>query len=204
MNRTDATSDWQRLRSDVRRLVGRRASSPADAEDVVQEVLARVWRHAATLRDDERFISWVRRIVDNTLADHLRLRLRHPLLPAAPVTEMPAPVVENPLDSGATSAKDRVAGILRPFAEALPEPYKEALILSELEGLTHARISTRLGVSVSAVKSRVRRGRAMLRRALALCCEIALDARNAVVSCETRPNADVPAGCCETGKLSPA
>jgi DNA-directed RNA polymerase specialized sigma24 family protein len=44
---------WRQLRADVSRVVARRLS-PADLEDIVQEVLVRVWRHAAEIRDQER------------------------------------------------------------------------------------------------------------------------------------------------------
>ena len=51
-------------------------------------------------------------------------------------------------------------------------------------------------MSVSAVKSRVQRGREHLRQMLERCCEIALDARGAPMSCELRPDGILPPGCC--------
>jgi RNA polymerase sigma-70 factor (ECF subfamily) len=86
--------------------------------------------------------------------------------------------------------------VLRPFIAACPAAYRETLILSELDGLPHAAIAQRLGLSVSAVKSRVQRGREHLRQLLERCCEIALDARGAPMSCEMRPDGVLPAGCC--------
>jgi RNA polymerase sigma-70 factor (ECF subfamily) len=195
MDRGAATADWERLRADVRRLIGRRAPTPDDAEDIAQEVLARVWRHSTSLRDDERFTAWVRRIVDNTLMDHLRVRQRHPLVRDPSTPEQMAPSEE--IEGNVPAVKDHVAAVIRPFVEALPEPYRETLILSELEGLSHAEIARRTGVSVSGIKSRVQRGRVLLREALSRCCEMGLDARNTVVSCELRDDATVPEGCCE-------
>jgi RNA polymerase sigma-70 factor (ECF subfamily) len=89
-----------------------------------------------------------------------------------------------------------IAAVLHPFIAALATPYRETMALSELDGLPHAAISEKLGVSVSAVKSRVQRGRDLLRQSLERCCAIGLDARGAPVSCEVRPDGELPAGCC--------
>ena len=59
--------------------------------------------------------------------------------------------------------------------QTLPEPYREALTLVELEGLTQREAAERLGISHSGLKSRVQRGRALLRRALVRCCDVELD-----------------------------
>ena len=64
--------------------------------------------------------------------------------------------------------------------QRLPEPYREALVLTELDGLTQADAATRLGLSTSGMKSRVQRGRGQLRDLLLGCCEIELDRRNRV------------------------
>jgi RNA polymerase sigma-70 factor (ECF subfamily) len=63
----------------------------------------------------------------------------------------------------------------------LPSPYREAVTLVELEGLTAREAAEMVGISVSGMKSRVQRGRAQLREMLDACCEIALDARGKVV-----------------------
>jgi RNA polymerase sigma-70 factor, ECF subfamily len=64
-----------------------------------------------------------------------------------------------------------------PFIAMLPSPYREALTLTELEGLTQKQAAGMLDVSLTGMKSRVQRGRARLRRLLDDCREIALDAR---------------------------
>ena len=59
--------------------------------------------------------------------------------------------------------------------ERLAEPYRSAIRLTSLEGLTQAEAAHRAGVSVSGMKSRVQRGREHLRQALVRCCQITLD-----------------------------
>jgi RNA polymerase sigma-70 factor (ECF subfamily) len=189
---------WGQLRSDVSRLVARRLTSRADVEDVVQEVLIRVWKHGADVRDEERFGAWLSRVAHSAVADHVRARQRLPL--ARYESREPS---EGPWATGATAGEQEepetralIAAVLRPFIAAMPSPYRETLAMSELDGLTHAAIAEKIGLSVSAVKSRVQRGREHLRRMLERCCEIGLDARGAPVTCEVRPDGVLPEGCC--------
>jgi RNA polymerase sigma-70 factor (ECF subfamily) len=198
MPRPASAHHWAQLRADIGRLVGRRLPTGADVEDVVQDVLLRVWRHSDTLRDGERFGPWLGRIASTAAADHMRARQRHPL-PRFPVAAE-AETASSEETTGAVDpepdAKGRIAAALRPFIAALPAVYHDAVRLSELEGQPHAVIAERLGLSVSGVKSRVQRGRKELKAMLERCCEIALDARGAPVSCEVRPDGVLPPGCC--------
>jgi RNA polymerase sigma-70 factor (ECF subfamily) len=186
---------WRQLGADVGRLVARRLPTSAEVEDVVQEVLLRVWRQGGELADEERFGAWLARVAYNTAADYMRGRRRHPL-PRHESREDDTPAPSAAPTASEPEAKEMIALVLRPFIEALPATYREAVALSELEELPHAAIAARLGLSVTAVKSRVRRGRAELRRMLERCCAIALDPRHAPISCEPRPDGVVPPGCC--------
>ena len=172
--------DWDHLRSQVRRMLGSRLASGADAEDVVQEVLLRILRNAGSLRDGARFDAWLAAMVRNAVADQLRARQRHPIASSDAGEVEAAPL---PGDESDETVGSQLAVVLRPFAERLPAIYREVIILSELEGVPHAEIARRLAISVSGVKSRVQRGREQLRKMLTDCCQIALDARRAVVEC---------------------
>lgn len=192
--------DWGRLRADVSRLVARRLPTRADVEDVAQEVLLRVWKNGGSVRDDERFGAWLARVAYTAAADHMRDRRRFQVA-RYPAAEEPddAEGVALPEDDAGPEARTLIAAVLRPFIAACPPLYREALVLSELEELPHAAIAVRLGLSVSAVKSRVQRGREHLRQRLERCCEIALDARGGPMSCEMRPDGVIPPGCrCRT------
>jgi len=95
-------------------------------------------------------------------------------------------------------AEEELAGVLTVFVAALPSPYREAITLTELEGMTQREAAAMLGVTPAAMKSRVLRGRALLRRSLEDCCHIALDVRGHIVACEPRPDGRMPEGCCAT------
>ena len=89
-----------------------------------------------------------------------------------------------------------MAGYAALFVSMLPSPYREALTLTELEGLSQREAAEMLGISTSGMKSRVQRGRAKLRQALEDCCHIALDARGRVTDFEVREDGKLPDGCC--------
>jgi RNA polymerase sigma-70 factor (ECF subfamily) len=151
-------------------------------------VLLRVLRNAGSLRDGARFDAWLSAMVRNAIADQLRTRQRHPIL--ASDTHREAEAAPPAIDESDETARRQLAAVLRPFAERLPALYREVIILSELEGMPQAEIARRLAISVSGVKSRVQRGREQLRKMLTDCCQIALDARHAVVECVPKTGGD--------------
>lgn len=180
------------LEAKLRPYVARRVRAAADVDDVVQEVFVRMQRGISGLRDDERFGAWVYQVARSAIADHRRAAAKHRVVDATGAEEEPVAAE----DADPLAVEEELAGYLAPFVAALPSPYREALTLTELEGLTQKQAAEMLGVSLSGMKSRVQRGRALLRRSLEDCCHIALDARGRVVSCEPRPDGKLPDGCC--------
>ena len=185
---------WPALAARLRPFVARRLPREADVDDVLHDVLLRVQRGQAELRDEQRFGPWVYRVARGVVVDHLRAAARRPpdLAPLEAIEEVPA--TPEAQDDRAASAA--LAARVPAFVAALPAPYREALTLTELEGLTQAESAERLGVSWSGMKSRVQRGRVQLRAALEACCDIERDARGKVVGFERRPDAVTPSGCC--------
>lgn len=176
-----AQTGWQELTSRLRQFVARRVAE-GDADDVVQEALVRIHRGLATLRDDQRFGPWVYRVTRSALGDYHRARLR------------PLESGRRPLDDDLEDASDALTddlgqalvSCLSSFIAELPSPYREAITLTELEGLSQKQAAEMLGLSVSGMKSRVQRGRDRLRAMFERCCELTQDARGRVVACEPR------------------
>lgn len=185
-----ARGAWRDLEAKLRPFIARRVRAEADVDDVVQDVFLRMQRGLAELRDDDRFGPWVYQVARSAVADHHRRAARHPLADGDGAELVPE---QNEDD---VSVEQELASYLAPFVAMLPAPYREALTLTELEGLTQKQAADMLGVSLSGMKSRVQRGRAHLRTALEECCHIALDARGRVMACEPRPDGKVPESCC--------
>lgn len=183
---TSARGAWSELDAKLRPFVARRVRSPADVDDVVQNVLLRMQRGLADLRDDDRFGPWVYQVARSAIADHQRAARRHPLAEAESADDASPAPDDDPI------AECELAGYVAVFVAMLPSPYREALTLTELEGLSQKDAAVMLGVSASGMRSRVQRGRQQLRRALEECCHIGLDVRGRVVSCEPRPDGRLP------------
>lgn len=131
-----------------------------DAEDLVQETLLRAYRAFDTYRPGTNVRAWLFTILHRLRTDALRRRGRSPdtveLLGDGPPV---APRHEAVLTSGG----EVVARAL----EAVPEVFRTAVLLRDVEGFSYAEIAGVLGVPVGTVMSRIHRGRALLRRALA-------------------------------------
>lgn len=135
-----------------------------DAQDLVQEVLLRVQRGLPTYRPGS-MEAWLGRITTNAFLDDVRRRRRRPSVTLSEVFEVVnpgAPAADEALDRDALPG--HVAGALR----SLPEDYRAVVVLCDVVGLRYEEIAEALAVPVGTVRSRIHRGRALLRRALGI------------------------------------
>ncbi|HSG87575.1 MAG TPA: sigma-70 family RNA polymerase sigma factor [Pseudomonadales bacterium] len=139
------------------RFAVRMVGEPADAEDVVQDVLLRFW-HEARRFDPQRakLSTWLHRMVHNACIDLLRRRARTP--PADVETLAPPPE-----DS---AEADRNADGVRAALDALPELDRTALILCHYQRLSQAEAAEVMGTTRLALESRLGRARRRLRAEL--------------------------------------
>jgi RNA polymerase sigma-70 factor (ECF subfamily) len=196
----NARAAWQELEGQLRPFVARRLSQSADVDDVLQDIYLRIQAGVGQLRDVDRFGPWVYRIARSALADHGRSRARHPLPVGDPAQLETAAAQSDAPEDGDGIAEQGLAQNLAVFVAALPSPYREAITLTELQGVTQKDAADMLGISPSGMKSRVQRGRQQIRDMLQACCEIALDGRGRVLSYDRRPDGKVPDKCCDVMK----
>ena len=166
----------------------RRRVAPGAAEDVVGDVVERLVRHREALATAANPTAWMLRVAANAIADHHRRRAAEAraLAEAAAEDEMAATSATAKTDHTAAA---ELASCLVPMIRSLPAPYGEALMLTEIEGLTQVEAARRLGLSTSGMKSRVQRGRAKLKQVLLRCCTVELDRRGAVFDYRARGGA---------------
>lgn len=176
------------LEGNLRAFVSRRVRE-VEVDDVLQDVFVRLQRGVGALQDEHRLEAWVYRVARSAIVDQYRARQRHPLTADPDVPEQTVEADE------ASEAEQELARCIPGFVRALPEPYREALTLTELQGLTQKEAAERLGVSLSGMKSRVQRGREKLREAFDACCHIALDARGRAMECVPRQAVPSKDGC---------
>ena len=177
---------WQELPASLRRFIGRRVRNQADVDDLVQRVLLQIVKGIGGLRDQDRLYAWVYRTARNAIADHYRAAVSREVASgdAADVSEI--------VDAAAAVAEDEqaaveeLAGCLAPMMEQLPSAHRDAIVWTEVSGLSQVEAARRAGVSISGMKSRVQRGRRQLRELLEACCKVELDRRGAPIGLEPK------------------
>ncbi|MEO8185128.1 MAG: sigma-70 family RNA polymerase sigma factor [Deltaproteobacteria bacterium] len=192
MIRSEARGAWKEIEGRLRPYIASRVASNADVDDVLQEVFARMHAGLASLRDGERFGGWVYQIASHALADLGRKRARDPLAQGVPLTEF-----------GFEDAEGEIAALLQAelgacvalFVARLPSPYRQAVTLTDLQGIRQSEAAEMLGISISGMKSRVQRGREKIRDMFEECCQVSVDCRGRIVECEPRALEQVPEDC---------
>jgi RNA polymerase sigma-70 factor (ECF subfamily) len=134
--------------------------SAAEAEDVVQEAMLRVWTHAPRWQPLALFRTWLSRVVVNLCLDRKR---KAPWVELEAAGEIADPA---PLAGDAAEAAERERLLAGAIAE-LPERQRAAIVLSYTEGMSNAQVAEVLDTTVSAVETLLVRGKQNLRRALA-------------------------------------
>lgn len=169
------TSAAAGYRAALFRFVHARVRDHAAAEDIVHDVLLRAMERGSQLRDGAKVAPWLYQMTRNAIVDHHRARKPSEELPEDLVAPEPEP-----------AALSELAQCLTPIIARLPETYRTAFELSEVQGLTQQETARRLGISLSGAKSRVQRARARLQEMLLACCHIERDHRGAIVGYEKR------------------
>lgn len=155
---------WREQHADLRRFVASRIRNRHDAEDIVQDVFVRAQESLHQLRSHQSTGAWLSRIAANRIVDHYRAH--------RPTTELPEDLAaEEPVDDPVVALAPCLPGLI----EQLPATYREALRLSELDEIPQREVAQRLGLSISGAKSRVQRGRTLLRRLVEQCCRVFID-----------------------------
>lgn len=156
----------------------RLAKNREDAEDLVAEAVAKAWASRRSLKDPEKFRSWIFRILANAFLSDCRKRA---VRPQTETFEEPA--------SGAETAFSLFEELHQPFllwwgnpekeflnkvlskdiekaVDTLPEVFRMVIVLSDMEGFSYQEMSEILKVPVGTIRSRLARGRGLLQKAL--------------------------------------
>ncbi len=171
---------WKVYQPRLSTFIHRHITETADVDDVLQEVFVKIHTHVASLRDEEKLQSWIYQIARNAIMDYYRHQKRNLSLATVRKTE------EN--DTIFDDVARELAPCIREMVEQLPEKYRQALLLTEYEGLTQKELSVRLGISFSGAKSRVQRAREQLKDMLLACCNFQFDHLNHVIDYQPRAN----------------
>lgn len=180
---------WETFSRPLQQFIQRRVPDPHSAEDILQEVFLKIHTRIGTLHQHDRVTAWIYQIARNAIADYYRAQ--------RPTSDLSEGLVA----PDAMLEEDVVRELLPCVAamvDALPDTYREALRLTEYQGLSQKDLSERLGISFSGAKSRVQRARAKIKQQLLDCCHFQLDHAGRII--DYRPHCAACAG----GSCDPA
>jgi RNA polymerase sigma-70 factor, ECF subfamily len=167
---------WREQRGALLSFIRRRVGSDDLAEDLVQEVFVRIHAQLPSLQNSARLQSWVYQIARHVVIDHHRTHKPAESLPPDFDLSVGEP---EPAELILRSAENWLPSLV----DCLPDGYREAVHLADLQEVPLAEVARHQGLSLSGAKSRVQRGRAKLKDLLLECCLLEFDHRGRIKDC---------------------
>ncbi len=161
---------WKNLNARLINFINQKVKNLDRAKDINQDVFIKVFSKIDTLKDKDKMIPWIYQITRNEINNYFR---KHKFSNEIEISEKPEFLDEN--------LTLEFSKCITPMIDALPEKYKQAIHLTEIEGMSQKDLAKQLGISYSGAKSRVQRGRDMLKILFEQCCEISSDAYGNII-----------------------
>ena len=177
---------WDNFHTQIEHFILKHTRDVATAEDILQDTFLKMHTHIDTLKDEKKLQSWLYQIARHTIYDYYRYQT-HPLTLPEGFDLPEEPTLED--------VEQTLLPAIKEMVDHLPEPYREAIILTEYDGLTQKELAARLNLSLSGAKSRVQRGRAKLKQMLLECCHFEFDRRGKII--DYYPRNDCCFTCCQ-------
>jgi len=175
---------WQEYHQRLFSFIRARVATSEEAEDILSDVYVKLAAHSLKAHSSKEgqvgnVLSWLYTVTKNSIIDHYRS--------AKPQDDLPKDLMAEEPVAGTYNA---LSGCILPMIQSLPENYRKVIELSDIEGKKQQDVADLLGLSLSAVKSRVLRGRGMLRQSLADCCTLFFNNRGQLMDFEQKPSQD--------------
>ena len=157
---------WMKHHNQLLFFISKRVDDPQIAEDILQDVFIKILSKINSLEDSTKLQSWLYQIARNTIADYYRLKKKEDKF---------ASMMGMDEENNDKSAMQEAESWIGLYVHALPENYRDALILSELKGLSIAQVAEKLNISYTNARAMITRGRQQLKKDLTDCCSFHVD-----------------------------
>ncbi len=181
MQTSELDTVFRQFHTRLKRFILTKVSDEDTADDILQDVFLKVHANIEELKDSSKLESWVYQITRNAIIDYYRTKKQSQPLPE-----------ELQDDESTETPVQRLSLGIDKFINQLPDDYREAIMMSEIEGIKQAEVAKRLGISVSGAKSRIQRGRKKLKELLFECCHFEFDRFGAVIDYYPHPPSCCP------------
>ena len=170
---------WQEYISKLNGFILNRVKNKDDAEDILQDTLTKAIGKIGTLKNCDKLNSWLFQIARNTIIDHYRKKSKYKL-----------DEINDDLIGELTEDNElkKFSSCIIPFINTLSSNYKDIIYMNEIENLSYKEISEKLNISMSALKSRVIRGRKLLKESFQNCCKVETNSYGTIVEIESKSN----------------
>lgn len=157
---------WNLYANNLKNFILSKTKDLALTDDILQDVFVKIHSKKHSLKDETNLKSWVFSIANNTLLDEFRKQKK--------TEPKDSSFLENSKENIAKS-NHSPEDCLLPLIMRLPKKYKDVLFLASIKGMKQAEISKQLNLSLPATKSRILRGRELLKKSFMDCCNYTLD-----------------------------
>ncbi len=150
--------------------IKKRIPDSDDAEDILQSVYLKLLTSADQLREKDKLAGWIYAVAHNAVTDYYRKkRVSFENIEPDELAEID--------EADDHSRTNEIYQCVLPFIYQLPEKYRGAILLADVENKSMRDIAREMGISVTAAKSRVQRARKMARELFLACCKITYDSK---------------------------
>ena len=157
---------WEEFAGRIRSHLLKKLRRKEDVDDLMQEIFIKIHSNLGHLRESGKLSSWIYRIAENTLNDYYRKSRGTDIEYDENEAVRGDPGEENPVAG--------IEGCLEAFIARLPEKYRKPLVMSDVEGLKQKEIAESMNISYPGLKSRVQRGREMIKDMFIECCRLSV------------------------------
>lgn len=158
---------WEQFSEILKRYINSKVKDDAITKDILQEVFIKIHLNTHKIKNQESLKSWIYAIAHNQIMDYFKNQSKQII-----TTE----IIENN-ENQSHSAEN----CLLPLINNLPEKYREALLLSEINGKKQFEVAQILNISLPGAKSRIQRGRKLLQQGFIDCCDYKINSKGFLV-----------------------
>lgn len=167
---------WQEFHQKLLNFIKVRINNSLDAEDILHDIFIKIENDLDKLKTIKNLENWVYRITRNTIIDYYRTKKEYFELPEW-------------LESTTESFESiDISSCIEGLITKLPKIYQTAIQKAEIEGLSQKELARIENISISGAKSRIQRGRLLLKEILHDCCKIEIKADLFACGCHSKEN----------------
>jgi RNA polymerase sigma-70 factor, ECF subfamily len=163
----EITSIWTGFHKELKAFIQNKTRNSADTDDILQDVFIKIIRNIDKVDQSDKLRHYLYGIVRNAISDYYKSK--------RPILDTADNHYELSEDEAQTLNETVAECCIMPFIDKLPEHYREALLIVEIQDVSQKELAERLGISYSGAKSRVQRGKEKLKELLVECCSYESD-----------------------------